>query len=266
MSTLKKILGLVCVLIPATQVALADSGFSVGAEYSEGDYGTGETSRSWYIPLGWRYRGGDFSTSITVPYLIVEGSSLVTAGGTPLSPSGMGGGGGGAGGGGGGTTNTTRYDSGLGDVVVSASYQLLSESSHALWLGTTAKVKFGTADESKALGTGENDYTLQLEAARGALYGYAGYRVIGDTASVDYNDVAFAGVSLNMPLGKMSEWSVGYYAEEASVTGMDDVQEATLSVGGEFSKGLDYSLYYIAGLSDGSADSTIGVNFSSRLK
>jgi hypothetical protein len=241
---------------------LAESGFSLGAEYSEGDYGTGETSRSWYIPAAWRYRSGDLSASVTVPYVRVEGSSLVTAGGTPLSLPGMGPGGGGGGGGG----SPTRAASGLGDVVLSGSYQLLNESASSPWLGATAKVKFGTADETQGLGTGENDYSLQLEAAKGIFSGYAGYRMLGDTATLDYNDVAFVGAALSLPLGKTRDLGIEYYTEEASLSGMDNVQQATLSLNGEMNREMNYSVYYIAGLSDSSADTVIGINFSSRFK
>ena len=247
------------------QSVSADSGYSLGAEYSEGDYGTGETSSAWYIPFGWRYGSDDFRASVTIPYLIVEGSSTVTFDGRPIAPSGMGGMGG-MGGGGGGSSSTTRTESGLGDIVLSGSYQLLSETDASPWMEATAKLKLGTADEEKGLGTGENDYTLQLEAAKGMFYGYAGYRVLGDTASVDYNDVSFAGAALSLSMGKTTSLSVEYYTEQASLDGMDDVQEASLSLGGEVSQKMNYSLYYVAGLSDSSADSVVGVNLSSRLK
>ncbi len=245
--------------------ASAATSLSLGAEYSEGDYGTGETTRSWYVPLGWRYFSGDFSAGITIPYVSVSGSSLVSVDGRPLAQAGTGG----AGGGGGGTTTTTdvtRTDSGLGDVVVSGGYQLLEGGDSSPWLGVTASAKLGTADADKVLGSGENDYTLQLEAAMGMLYGYVGYTQIGDTDTIDYNDVAFAGAALDFPLGEGHNLGLEYFTEQASVDGMEDLQEATLSLGGELSSKLNYSIYYGAGLSDSGADSVIGVSFSSAMK
>ncbi|MCW8917359.1 MAG: hypothetical protein OQL08_00875 [Gammaproteobacteria bacterium] len=262
MVTIKKRVITTALLGLVASPLLADSGFSVGAEYSEGDYGTGETSRSWYLPVSWRYQEGNLRASLTVPYITVEGSALVTVGGTPLSPSGMGMSGGDATT----TTTTTRTASGLGDVLLSGSYRLLGESDSRPWLAATATIKFGTADEAEGLGTGEDDYTLQLEAGKGPLSGYAGYTLLGDTATLDYNDVAFVGVALDVPLGKSRALGVEYYTEEAALSGMDDLRQATLSLNGEVSREMDYSLYYIAGLSDSSADSVIGVNFSSRLK
>lgn len=245
-----------------TAPAFAATGYSLGAEYSEGDYGTGETTSSWYIPFSWRYGNDSVRASITIPYLYVSGSTLVTFDGRAVSPSGMGTGMGG----GGGSTSTTHTDSGLGDVLLSGSYQLLSEGEQRPWMGATAKVKLATADADKGLGTGENDYSLQLEMAKAMVYGYAGYRWLGDTATVDYDDVTFFGIALNFPLGNESGWGVEYYTESASLSGMDAVREVTLSLGGAMSKELDYSLYYTSGMTDASADSVIGVNFSTPLK
>lgn len=246
------------------QSAVADTSFSLGAEYSEGDYGTAETTTSWYVPLGMRYASGDFGASITIPYVSVSGSSLLTADGRPIVP--MGSGGMGGMGGGGTTTATTRTDAGLGDVVLGASYQLMSEGESRPWVGTSAKVKLGTADESVGLGTGETDYTLQLEVAKGIFYGYAGYTLLGDTVTTDYNDVSFVGAELGFPVAERSTLSIGYYTETASLDGMDDVQEASLSLSGEMGSDLNYSLYYVAGLSDSTADSVVGINISSRMK
>jgi hypothetical protein len=241
------------------QGAVADTSISLGAEYSEGDYGTGETTTSWYVPFSWRYAGTAFSAAITIPYLSVSGSSLVTFDGRPLAPGGMSGGGGGGG-------STTHTDSGLGDVLLSGGYQLLDGANEGLWMSVRGIVKLGTADAEKGLGSGENDYTVQLEAAMGALSGYTGYTLIGDTDTIDYNDVAFVGVALDFPLGKRHGLGLEYYSEQASLDGMDDVQEATISLGGPVSRGLNYSLYYTAGLSDSSAESLIGVNFSTPMK
>lgn len=242
------------------QGAVADSTLGVGAEYSEGDYGTGETSRSWYIPVDWRYTAGAYSASVTIPWLSVDGSTLVAPGGRPISSSGMGGVGGG--GGGSGSTATTHSDSGLGDVVLSGSYQLLSESQNRPWVAATAKVKLGTADETKGLGTGETDYTLQLEAAKGMFSGYAGYSVLGDSATVDYNNVAFAGLALSIPLTASHTLGVDYYTEQAALDGMEDPRQAGIALSGDLEGGKGYALYYRVGLSDSSADSVMGVNFT----
>lgn len=255
-------------LVVALNAAQAQSEFEIGAEYSEGDYGTGETSRAWYLPFTWRYRSGDLTTALTVPYLSVEGSTEVTFDGRNLSGYGMGPGSGSGSGSSSGSTSgsTTHSDAGMGDVIASASYRLLDETESRPWIAATAKVKFGTADADKGLGTGEDDYTLQLELAKGFLSGYAGYRWQGDTDIVDYNDVAFVGVGVDFPLSERHGLALEYYTEEASVSGTDDVATAGITLAGEWGRRMGYSLYYVAGLSDTAADSVIGFTVSTVLR
>lgn len=264
MSTIKRVTLPLLFLSIASPMALADSGWSIGAEYSEGDYGTTETTTSWYLPVAWRYAQGNVSAGITVPYVSVSGSALVSFDGRPLAPSGTSGGGAGAGAGV--PTTTSRSVSGLGDVVLSGGYQLLGGEGDSTWLNIGASAKLGTADEVKGLGSGENDYTLQLEAAKGMLYGFVGYTLIGDTALVDYNDVASMGVALDIPLDNGNNLGLEYFTEQAALDGGEDISQATLSLGGDMDGGFGYSLFYTAGLSDSSADSIIGLNISSAMK
>ena len=261
MSTLKKITLPLILLSLASPMTMAASGWSIGAEYSEGDYGSSETTTSWYLPVGWRYVQGDLSAGVTVPYVSVSGSAMVSFDGRPLAPGGVVGGGAG-----GGAGTTSRTVSGLGDVLLSGGYQLLDGADDSLWLNLGGIVKLGTADEEKGLGSGENDYTLQLEAARGMVYGFVGYTLIGDTALVDYNDVASMGVALDIPLAKGNSLGLEYFTEQASLDGMDDVSEATVSLSGAMGKGLNYRLFFTAGLSDSSADSTVGLNIRTPMK
>lgn len=248
----------------APSMAMAASSWSVGAEYSEADYGTAETTTAWYLPVGWRYAGGDFSAGITVPYVSVSGPAMVSFDGRPLVPGGSGGGG--PGGGGGGTTVTSRTASGVGDVLLSGGYQLLDGEGDSLWLNIGVVAKLGTADEEKGLGSGENDYTLQLEAEMGMVYGYVGYTRIGDTELVDYNDVASAALGLDIPLSPKHSLGLEYFTEQASLDGMEDLEEATVLLGGKMSEDLNYSLYYTAGLSDSCPDAVIGVNLSTPMR
>jgi len=45
-------------------------------------------------------------------------------------------------------------------------FDVLSSSSGDLAMDLTGKIKFGTADEDKGLGTGEQDYSLQADVFR----------------------------------------------------------------------------------------------------
>ena len=85
---------------------------------------------------------------LTVPYLNVrapEGTIITGPGGEPIPGEGPM------------TTN-----SGIGDVIAGITlYDVLSNRRLGFAMDLSAKVKLGTADETKGLGTGENDYTVQ---------------------------------------------------------------------------------------------------------
>jgi len=51
----------------------------------------------------------------------------------------------------------------LGDVVASAFYNVFDERSAPIGLDLGVKIKFATADDSKGLGTGKNDYAGQAD-------------------------------------------------------------------------------------------------------
>jgi len=241
-------------IIVVTQQVQADSSLSLGAEYREGDYGTGESTASWYLPLGWSYYGERFSTSLTLPFVYVEGASTVSATGRPLGRRG------------GGAATTTRSDSGLGDIQASGSYQFMREADSGVLVDATAKAKLGTADESRGLGSGENDYSLQLGLGTGVIYGYGGYKWVGDSATVDYNDVAFGGLSLTLPVAETAGLGLSYYAEESLLSGSDDIHELTLSLNGELSRDVSIGLYLGSGLTDSSADTIMGINLTAYIE
>ena len=83
-----------------------------------------------------------------------------------------------------GTRVTTQ--SGLGDVSASAGYAILTTDS--LWVDLVGNIKFGTADASRNLGTGENDYSAQLDGFytldNTTLLATAGYKIIGAPVGV----------------------------------------------------------------------------------
>lgn len=238
-----------------------DYTFTTGAEYTNGEYGTGIDTHSWYVPFTVGYLADNFAWSVTVPFIHVDGSTLVTGiRNTPIP---------GPGGGGGGVRkntapiNETRVDSGLGDIILRASYLLQQETPVKPWLALTGKVKLGTADETKNLGTGENDYSVQLEAAKGAFDGMVGYTVIGDTNTFDYDNIAYGTAALTLPLHQNWKARAELYAAQAAHPDLDPVRELTVSFDTPLSKDRHMSLYAIKGFTDSSPDWGMGLLVSS---
>jgi hypothetical protein len=240
-------------------VVQAGYSFTTGAEYTSGDYGTDVETTAWQIPFTLGYAGKRTFFSITVPYIRVDGSTAVSGvrsfttrgpGGISTQTE---------------TTTTTeeRTDAGLGDVTLRASYQLQNETPERPWLGVTGKVKLGTADEDKNLGTGENDYSLQLDMAKGPLDGIVGYTVLGDTNAIDYDNIFYGAIGYSAPL--QDKWKVRgeFYTEQEAVDGVDPVRELTLSLSKPLGAGRSISLYGIKGLSDSSPEWGAGVMVTS---
>jgi hypothetical protein len=227
-----------------------DLAFSVGAERTRGDYGTSTQTDIWYFPLAASYETGRTVFAVTVPYLIVQGAGdVVVVGGQGVRARSR-------------TTTTRTTESGLGDVIASGSYGLLTGEGGRPSLDITAKVKFGTADEDRGLGTGENDYALQLDfsSANGALIflGNFGYKILGDTATVDFDNVVYGSAGAEWQFG---DNTLGLTADlqQASLADTEGRCELTVSFAYEFSGGRSLGVYAIKGFSDSSPDWGAGI-------
>lgn len=254
-------LAAVSMAAPLWAAAESDLSVSLGAEYTTGDYGTGADTTIWYFPLSFSYGSEVTAFSITVPYLIVEGPGNVTPaiGDTPrgMSP-GMGamqvvrpG-----------PVGATRRESGLGDVVLSGSVRLVAEAPAQPRVDLTGKIKLATADEDDNLGTGENDYAVQLDLEKGIFFGYLGYRVYGDPPGINLDNVAYGLVGLSRPLDAATRAGVSLYAQQAAATGTDDQTELSLFLNRKLGKGNQLRPYVVFGLSDGSPDWGVGVTLA----
>lgn len=227
----------------------AETSVSLGAEYTSGDYGTSTETKMWYFPVTLRYETGRTMLALTVPYVVVEGTGNVVAGG------GMGGmlrtt-----------TIQTSRTESGLGDIELAASHVIAQDAGWRLGLGSF--IKFGTADEQDNLSTGENDVAAQLEADKtwgnNTFYGTAGYKILGDPPGIDYDNVFYGSAGISRRLDATRSAGVELYAQEAPLPGVDGKSELTLFVSGQPGTKTRLTGYLIAGFADGSPDWGVGV-------
>lgn len=146
-------------------------GLSIGGYHSSGDYGEDTDTRILYFPVSYEQQVGKLGIRVTAPYLNVDGSGYVLVSGGGVS---------------GFRPSDERVDSdGLGDVTVQASYQLDPLVDGLPFLDLVLEMKIPTADETLGLGTGESDYSLQLDLyqsmLRGTVFGSLGYRFRGKT-------------------------------------------------------------------------------------
>jgi hypothetical protein len=218
---------------------------STGASYTTGDYGTGQDTDIFYVPFTFKYETDPWSLRLTVPYIRITGPGNVVGGtGAPIVV-------------GTGVQNRTT-NSGLGDVIGSIGYAILPSSRDWPLVELTGKIKFPTASDSKDLGTGEFDYTGQVDVSKsfGPVTPFVtlGYRVLGDPQGRDLDNVFFGSLGIGYKLtgalgvGAILDWA------EASTGAADDAIEFTPYLSLKMGRQWSTSAYALMGLSDGSPD------------
>ena len=215
---------------------------STGADYSSGTYGLSDSTRVFYVPVTAKHETGRWALKLVVPYIRITGPSNVV--GAPENQVILPGGG-----------FARRTESGLGDVVASAFYNVLSAP---FGLDIGAKIKFGTADENRGLGTGENDFSLQADffKAIGAFtpFGTLGYRRYGDPEGVDLRNVVYGTLGSSYRMSQPTTVGLVYDWRDRIVQGRDRVSELTAYVSRRFSGDWKLQLYAVRGFTDASPD------------
>ena len=252
---------LTCLISLSTQAVWADDDgkFSLtsGFDYSSGSYGTSTTTDITSIPLIGKYEADLWSLSLTVPYVSISGNGTVVPGigeihGKGKGKSGVG------------TTTTTRRttESGLGDIVAAGTYNLFAGSENAPVIDFTGKVKFGTADENKGLGTGENDYSGQFDLYKSfgnfTALGTVGYKVYGDNSSAPLDNVFFGSVGGTYKLSQSASAGLIYDYRPAIVSHGSDLSEMTAFVNYKLTKNWKAQGYLVKGFADGSPEYGVG--------
>ena len=151
-----------------------------GVEYYTGKYASDHSTDILYIPVTGKIKGKEWTLKMTIPYLEITGASNVVNG---LGQ----------------TTETVTHShivrSGMGDWVLSATRNIFNGGSGSFVVNLTGKVKLATADSSKGLGTGENDYAVEssLFKPSGSFtsFGTLGYKTYGSPAAYKLNNVFY---------------------------------------------------------------------------
>lgn len=144
---------------------------AVGAYFARGDYGELVDTELWYFPLSYEANRGPWGFQLLVPHLRVTGlgNVLINIGGVTQSVAG----------------NEVTTSSGVGDSIASLIYRLDPWSATAPFVDLRLDVKIPTADAGKALGTGETDYSMQVDVSQAfgdsAWFATLGYNTRADS-------------------------------------------------------------------------------------
>jgi len=218
---------------------------SVAAYFAEGDFGEPEDTRIAYFPISYELDRGRWGLQLTLPYLRLTGfdSVLVNVGGVTRAVA----------------SDVISTRAGSGDAVASLVYRLDPWSASAPFVDFRADVKLPTAAEREALGTGELDYSLQVDVSQSLnqtlAFATLGYTVRGGSPLyVGLKNGAFAQLGAGQPLTDSVDAGIYYEFRESASVLSPEVHELVPY----FSWQLDESWSFIGltswGLTDASAD------------
>jgi hypothetical protein len=232
-------------LLAAPLADAADIRVSVGLDYSTGDYGEAQDTEITYIPVTGTYQTGLWTAKLTVPYVRITGPGTVLPdiGRVETAPA------------------ARRTEEGLGDLVFSLTREVYASA--AVLLDVTGKVKIATADEDRDLGTGENDYSLQVDGyvpvGRVSTFGTLGYRILGDPPDFELDNVAFGSLGFSYPISdRLSGGAILDLRERSSPAGHPR-NELTLFANSRVTPGWNVQGYVVRGFTDGSPDWGVGL-------
>lgn len=237
-------------LVVQCALAAQDRELSLGAglHHSSGDYGSTTTTRITSLEATARYETGPWVYKASVPYLEVTGDTGVIPGVGRVR-------------GGSGQSDTT---SGLGDIVLAATYAVYYDRASTLGLDLTGKVKLATADEAKGLGTGEHDFIFLVDGYRTfdrvTGFGGVGYHILGDAPGLPLDNVWSATLGASYKIDERDSAGVMLWGRQRVAAGASPQRELT----GFFTRKLDRfwkaQAYALIGLANGSPDWGLGLS------
>lgn len=235
---------------------------STGYDYTVGKYGQNVDTEIETIPVTMNYLDGAWSYKLTIPYIRITGNGTVVPGTGTFGNFNSGLFGGGMGGNASATQTVTN--SGLGDITASMGYGFFPDNA---FYEISARVKFGTADADKGLGTGENDYYLQFDGVLGmnntlSPFFTLGYVFTGDSASYTYEDVPYGAIGLMFKTSASSSLGISYDYRQSLIAGSDDFKQASAFVNWKVANNWAATVSILNGFTNSSPDSGYSLMFT----
>ena len=229
--------------------------FSLGADYSSGDYGDAANTDMLAAPVGIKYQGENFWLRGSVPYVHIKGPEGVIPGDGGVTTGNSGG------------TVVRDSRSGIGDVNLAAGYTLAFGD--ATWFDVIGKVKLPSASKAKFIGTGTTDFTAEGELLHSfgdvSVSVNGGRRFNGSNSLYPLNDVWLAGGGIYAKAGPRLSLGLSYDWREGALDTSPDRSEATAFATVKMSDALRLQGYGYAGFAKGSPDAGGGLQILYRI-
>lgn len=220
----------------------------IGLDYSRGDYGFADDTEVFSRSLNLTHESTQWLFRAVVPYITVKGPAAVVAGGgggvfaAPARP-------------------TRSSKSGIGDVIGSATFHA-NRSPDQLNVDFTGRVKFGTADEAKGLGTGQTDFYAQTDLFRSfgrtTPFATLGYRFLGDSSLYQLKDGPYAALGSIFRTSNFTSVGLSLDWRSRIVPGGEQALESTLFLVHNPNTRWNLVGYVLKGFTDASADIGLG--------
>lgn len=244
----------VVALATAAGPVRADVTVGVGLDYTVGRYQYTEDTRILYVPVTLERQSERYWLRLTIPYLRIDapaGGATVAArpGGAMVRAE----------------SGVRETGSGLGDVVMAAGYSVFESAASGTLVDLVGKIKLGTADADDGLGTGETDYSLQLDGYRTihrlTLLAGIGYRVYGDPPGTDFDNTFFGAVGGVFKFTPDLSAGLIYDLRDNVVLDTEPQYELTAFVTSQVTARSKLQVYVLTGFSDSSPDWGVGLMF-----
>jgi hypothetical protein len=219
-----------------------------GFDYSRGDYGFTQVTEVFMVPLNLSLDKDRWSYKATLPYIAIIGPASVVTGsggatsGAPPRP-------------------TSQKESGVGDVMLSATYHARPVPG-GLNVDLTGRVKFGTADEEKGLGTGETDYYAQVDLYQnfGVITPFAtfGYRMLGSNAMFPLEDGWYATAGAAFRVSAKTVVGAAYDWRSRIIDGAENGTDALAFISMNPNDRWNVLAYVLVGFNDASPETGVG--------
>jgi hypothetical protein len=220
---------------------------SLASYYSNGDYGEDVETNILYFPISYTANFGKWGVQATVPHLRVNGIGNVLVNGVVTRA----------------RAETQRErNSGVGDSVLSLIYRTEPLSENSPFIDFRMDVKLPTADEKRGLGTGESDYTAQIDISQyfgsSVLFSTFGYTFRGKSDLYQgLKSSAFAQMGVAQPLNE--RWNIGLFYDyrEAASSVSSEIHELVPYFSWQFSRNWSFTGLTAVGFTDGSASTAV---------
>jgi len=241
---------------PAFAAKVAGPTITLGStpSFFTGDFGTATTTNIIYVPNYIKYKFDDISLKATIPFIVVESNGAAVSGGAVIGTG----------------KGAKSTKSGLGDVWLEGKYTLHHVLDSAFDFVPYAKVKFGTADEKKGLGTGKNDFELGMGmrtriAGRWFPFGRVGYRFVGQPVNRVLDNILTYRGGVSYAVNRTNILTVLFSGRQASQPGFASAAEIIAAWDYRIQPSLGLQVFGDKGLSNGSPDYGVGGGLTYRF-